>query len=76
MSFLFSFGVILSVALVALVDRHRDDILGNLVAIKPLLTREAVHSLLGVSGSIYWGCKSLDDDEIVMDDRGRGLSSW
>lgn len=76
MSFLFSFGVILSAALVALVDRHRDDILGSLMAITLLLTREAVHSLLGVSGSIDCGRKSLDDDEIVMDDRGRGLSSW
>lgn len=76
MSFLFNFGVILPKALVALVDRHRDDILGRLMAITPLLPRETVHSLLGVSGSIDCGRKSLDDEGIVMDDLGRGLSRW
>lgn len=75
MSFLFNFSVILPTALVAQVDRHRDDILGSLMAVTPVLSREAVHSLLGVSGSIDCGHKSLDDDEIVMDDLGRGLSS-
>lgn len=76
MSFLFNFGVILPKALVALVDRHRDDILGRLMATTPLLPRETVHSLLGVNGSIDCGRKSLDDEGIVMDDLGRGLSRW
>lgn len=73
MRFLFIFGVILHKALVTLVDRHRDDILGRLMVVTPVLPRETVHSLLGVSGSIDCGRKSLDDEEIVMNDLGRGL---
>lgn len=72
MSFLFSSVVLLPTVLVALVGRHRDDVIGSLVTITPLLSREVVYSLLGISDSMGCGHKSLDDDEAVMDDLGRG----
>ena len=54
----------------------RDDVLGSVMAIRPQLPREAIHSLLSGSDGMDRGHEPFHNAKVVMDDHGRGLSSW